>query len=223
MDFSLRCTSCGGILQQADKTLDFFSTIYNLWRYPDFAFRKIILAEHKNYTVLIATLEAIGLSFLFLFIVKGGDIFSIDLVRLLSTGIKLAVIVFLPFLYLFSVLSYASARVSKTGAPLKGFIASAVYGLHPIGFSAIIILPAYVAVYGPYIFSNNPSPQTINPLPFYFLGFLDLLLAIAAFFLILKLTELLFGTKKKIAVFAGVFFILLFAAMEVAKQILLIY
>ena len=77
-------------------------------------------------------LEAIGLSFFFLFIVKGGDIFSIDL-WLLSSGIKLAVFVFLPFLYLFSVLSYASARVSKTGAPLKGFIASDVYGLHPSG------------------------------------------------------------------------------------------
>ncbi len=221
MDFSIRCGTCGSLLQQRQRTLDFFSTISNLWRYPDFAFRKIILAEHRNYTILIALLEAAGLSFLFLFVIKAGDVLSIDLKQLLSTGIGLAVVVFFPFLYLFSLLCYFSARVSRTGASLRGFTASMIYALHPIAISAVIILPCEIAVFGPYVFSNNPSPQTINPIPFYLLGFLNLVLAVAASVFAGKLTKLLFGTKKKTTIFAGIFFILLVVAMEIAKQIII--
>jgi len=221
MDFSLRCASCGSLLQQRSKTLDLFSTIYNLWRYPDFTFRKIILAEHKNYTILIGLLEAIGLSFLFLFMIKAGDIFSIDLLRLLDAGIGLAFVVFFPLLYLFAMLSYFSARVSRTGASLRGFVSTMIYGLHPIGLSTIIILPSGIAIFGPYLFSNNPSPSTINPIPFYLLLLLESLSGIAGIFFILRLTKLLFGTRKKIAIFAGIFFILLFTAMEITKQVLI--
>lgn len=220
-DFSLRCSSCGGLLQQSPKTLDLFTTISNLWRYPDFTFRKIILAEHRNYTTLIGLLEAIGLSFLFLFIIKAGNVLSIDLLQLLSTGIGLSIVVFFPFLYLFSSLSYFPAGVSRTGASLRGFTASMIYALHPIAISAIIILPSEIAVFGVYFFSNNPSPQTINPVPFYLLGFLDCLLGIAAFVLVARLTKLLFGTKKKATIFVGIFFILLVAVMEITKRILI--
>ncbi|MGO9480870.1 MAG: hypothetical protein ACLP05_03695 [Candidatus Kryptoniota bacterium] len=219
-DFALRCTSCGAILQQSVKTLDLFTTIYNLWRYPDFAFRKIILSEHKNYTILMAVLEAIGISYLFMFIVKAGDIYSIDLWRLVESGVGLAVSVFLPFLYVFSIVGYLATRTKQTGVSLKGFIAAAIYGLHPVAFSAIIVLPAEVSVFGAYFFSNNPSPKVINPLPFYLLSFLDIVCAVAAFIFIIKLTKVLFEKRKFVAVFAGIFFIFLYAAIEIAKKIL---
>lgn len=114
-------------------------------------------------------LEAVRFSFLGLFIVKASDVFSIELPRLLLAGFGLAVIVYLPFLVFFSSLSYVLARVSKTGASLKGFLASVIYGFHPIAVSAIVVLPVEIAIFGPYVFSNNPSPLTINPIPFYFL------------------------------------------------------
>ena len=219
-DFALRCVSCGGILQQRTKTLDLFSTIYNLWRYPDFTFRKIILAEHKNYTILIGLFEAVGFAFFSLFIIKAGDIYSIDLLRLLVAGFSLSIAVYFPFLYLFLLLSYVSARVSWSGASLKGFMAGMIYSLHPIGLSALVILPTEVAVFGPFIFSNNPSPQTINPPPFYLLGFLDCLLGVAAVIFIVRLTKVLFSSVKKAAIFAGFFFILFFVAIEVTKRAL---
>lgn len=202
------------------KTLDLFSTIYNLWRYPDFTFRKIILAEHKNYTLLIALLEAVGISFLFMFIVKAGDIFSIELGQLIVSGLTMAILIFLPFLYVFSILSYLSMRTARTGVKLRGFNCAMIYGLHPIALSAIILFPAEIAVYGPYFFSNNPSPSVINPLPFYFLCFLDIVFAFASFMFVARLAKLLFGKRKFVAVFAGIFFIFLYAAIETAKQIL---
>lgn len=147
-DFALRCKSCGSILQQSVKTLDLFSTIYDLWRYPDFTFRKIILAEHKNYTVFMALLEGIGISYFFMFVVKAGDIYSIDLWRLVVSGVGLAIFIFLPFLYVFSIVSYLTLRTVQTGVTLKGFISATIYGLHPVAFSAIVLLPAEVAVFG---------------------------------------------------------------------------
>lgn len=220
MDFSLRCNTCGSLLQQRAKTIDLFSTIYNLWRYPDFAFRKILLAEHRNYVTLIGLLEAVRLSFFGLFIVKASDVFSIELPRLLLAGFGLAVVVYLPFLYFFSSLSYLSARVSRTGASLRGFLASVIYGLHPIAVSAVIVLPVEIAIFGPYVFSNNPSPLTINPIPFYFLESLDGFLGFAAIAFVLKLAKLLFGARKKAAIFVGIFFILLIAVVEIVRRIL---
>lgn len=208
------------MLQQRAKTIDLFSTVYNLWRYPDFTFRKILLAEHRNYVTLIGLLEAVRFSFLGLFIVKASDVFSIELPRLLLAGFGLAVIVYLPFLVFFSSLSYVSARVSKTGASLKGFLASVIYGFHPIAVSAIVVLPVEIAIFGPYVFSNNPSPLTINPIPFYFLESLDCFLGIAAIAFVLKLTNLLFGARKKVAIFVGIFFILLFTVMEIVRRVL---
>ncbi len=220
LDLAIRCGSCGSLLQQRAKTIDLFDTLFNVWRYPDFTFRRVILAEHRNYTIPLAFLEAIGLSFFFLFIVKAGDIFSIDLGRLLTTGVGLAVVVFLPFLYLFVLAGYFLAGVSRTGASRGGFTAGMIYAMHPIALSAIIILPSEIAVFGSYVFSNNPSPVTINSVPFFLLAFLDIFLGLAAALSIARLTKLLFGTMKKAIIFAGNFFILWVVAVEIAKRLL---
>ncbi len=220
LDFSLRCISCGSLLQQGAKTLDLFSTIYNLWRYPDFAFRKILLTEHRNYTLFIAFLEAIGLSFLSLFVLKAGDIFSIDIFRLVPAGMGIGGLIYLPFLYVFSGISYLAARVSSTGATPKGFIASCIYALHPIGLGAIIVLPVEIAVFGPYIFSNNPAPQIINPVPFYLLAFLGVVLAAAAIVMVTRLSKLLFGSARNAVIIGIIFFILVSAVTEITKRVL---
>lgn len=221
LDFSVRCISCGSYLQQNVRTLDLFSTLFNLWRYPDFTLRRIVLATHRNYTILLAILEAVGLSFLFLFVVKAADIYSVELPRLLNVGVSLAVIVFLPSIYLISALNYLIVRLKRTGASFKGFASGIIYSLHPIAVSAIIFLPTGIAVFGAYLFSNNPSPQVINPLPFYFLGFLDFVFGTAPFFFVVRLTQVLFGSKILVAAFAAISSVVLFTAFEVAKYILL--
>ncbi|MCL5267250.1 MAG: hypothetical protein M1469_03990 [Bacteroidetes bacterium] len=221
LDFSIRCISCGSFLQQNVKTLDLFSTIYNIWRNPVFTLRRIILAEHKNYTVLIAALEAIGLSFLSLFIVKAADIYSLELWRIIAAGTGLGIVVFLPAIYLFLILSYLILRPGKRGVTLKGFISGTVYSMHPLAFGTAVFLPADVAVFGPYIFSNNPSPQVINPLPFYFLGFLDLAAVVASVVFMTRLVHIMFGTKIRATLLSAVFLCVFAAALEVAKQLLL--
>lgn len=221
LDLAVRCKSCGSILQDSAKALNLFSTIYNLWRFPDQTLKKVIIASHRNYTVLLAALEGIGLSFLTLYIVKAADIYSVDFTRLLVTGIVLGVVVFLPALYVFSGISYLSLRVSRTGASVMGYISGMIYSLHPFAIGAAFLIPMDVAVFGSFLFSNNPSPQVINPISFYFLAFLDIVLLAAAVALILRFSKVVFGRKVTLlgigALFVGVFAL----ALEIAKFVML--
>jgi hypothetical protein len=221
LDFAIRCKSCGSILQDSVKALDLFSTIYNIWRFPDSTLRKIVLATHRNYSLLLAALEGIGLSFFALFIVKAADIYSLQFPLLLAAGLVLGLIVFLPTIYAFGALSYATLRIKKTGASLNGFISGLIYAMHPIALGAVVLIPMDVAVFGSYLFSNNPPPQVINPVSFYFLALLDLVSLVAAFVMVLRLTKVLYGVRLLGIGLAALFMGIFSVAVEVAKQILL--
>ena len=220
-DLAVRCSSCGSILQDSVKALNLFSTIYNLWRFPDSTLKKIVLASHRNYTILLAALEGIGLSFLGLYIIKAADIYSINFTRLIMIGVVLGIVVFLPAVYLFSGLSFLTLRVRKTGAPFWGYISGIVYGLHPLAIGTLLLIPMDMAVFGSFLFSNNPSPQVINPVSFYFLAFLGVVLLAIAAALIIRFAKVVFG-QRVVFLGIGALFVGFFAlAAEIAKRILL--
>ncbi len=203
------------------KALDLFTTIFNIWRYPDQTLRKIILASHRNYSLVLAALEGIGLSFLTLYLVKAADIYSIQFGRLLIAGSILGLVVFLPAVYAFGGVSFVTLRVWRSGASLKGFLSSVIYALHPFALAAVLLVPMQVAVFGSFLFSNNPSPQVINPVSFYFLAFLDIVFVVGVFYLLQRLAKVVFGTRVLLISFvvllSGVFAV----ALEIAKRIML--
>lgn len=221
LDLAVRCSSCGSILQDSVKALDLFTTIFNIWRYPDATLRKIILASHRNYSLVLAALEGIGLSFLALYIIKAADIYSVQFGRLLIIGSILGLVVFLPAVYAFGGVSFVALRGWRSGASLKGFLSSIIYALHPLAIGTVLLVPMQVAVFGSFLFSNNPSPQVINPVSFYFLAFLDIVFVIAVFYLLLRLAKVVFGTRVLLISFvvllSGVFAV----ALELAKRIML--
>lgn len=219
-EFSTRCSSCGGTLQEKAKALNLFSTVFGLWRYPDYTMRKIILAEHRNYAFLLAALESIFLGFLFLFIVKAGDIYSIELPRLLLACLLSGIVLFLPTLYISSTVSYLVLRAYRTGVTLRGFLAGTFYGLHPLALGAVLFLPMEVAVYGPYILSNNPPPWVINPPPFYLFAFLNLMIFVAVVNFIVRLTRLIFSRTFTVALLIGVPVIFFVVMTDIAKHLL---
>ncbi len=221
LDLTVRCSSCGSILQDRVKTLDLFATIFNIWRDPDRTLRKIILASHRNYSLVLAALEGIGMSFLTLYLVRAADIYSIQFGRLLIAGSLLGLVVFLPAVYAFGGLSFVALRIWRSGASSKGFLSGVIYALHPLALAAVLLVPMQVAVFGSYLFSNNPSPQVINPVSFYFLAFLDIVFLVGVFYLLLRLAKVVFGTRILVVSFvvllAGVFAV----ALEIAKRIML--
>jgi hypothetical protein len=179
------------------------------------------MATHRNYSVMLAAFEGMGLSFLMLFIVKAADIYSVQFPRLLLAGFVMGLVVFLPGIYFFSVLSYFTVRIKRTGASLKGYISGVIYALHPIAVGMVILLPMEVAVFGSYLFSNNPPPQVINAASFYPLAFLDIVFAAAAGVMMLRMTKVIFGARVIFIGLAAIFVGVVSVAVEIAKRILL--
>ncbi len=203
------------------KALDLFSTIYALWKNPDSTLKRIILAEHRNYSLLLAVLESIGISFFFLYFIKAADVYSLDLSTLVLEGIKLSLTVFLVGIYLFSVLNYMVSKFKRTGAGFRGMVSGSIFALHPLAADAIFLIPLEVAVFGSYSFSNNPSPQIINPIPFYLLSFLEILTLAAAVYFFLRFSKVLFGVRLFSFAFAATAVVVLISSFQIAKGILL--
>ncbi len=221
LDLAVRCASCGSILQDSVKSLDLFSTVYNLWSFPESTLRKVILATHRNYSVLLGILEGIGLSFVMFYVVKAADIYSVSFPRLIVAGISLGIAVYFPSILIFSLLAYLIFRVRRTGASLRGFVAGMLYTLHPVAIGAVFMLPLEVAVFGSYLFSNNPAPQVINPVSFYFLAFLDVVFGGAVLLSIWRLSKVLSRSWKFMAGTSGILAVIFAVASEVAKHILI--
>ncbi len=219
-ELATRCASCGGTLQDRAKTLNLFSTLYGIWRFPDYTIRKILLAEHKNYVFILAAFEGVFLGYLFLFFVKAGDTYSIELPRLILSGFVAGILLFLPMLYLSAILSYLLLRVYRTGVTARGFIAGMIYSLHPLALSMVVILPMEIAVYGPYLFSNNPPPWIINPPPFYLFVILELIAVLAAINFVVHLVRLLFTRRIITVAVVGLILIAFSVLTDAAKSLL---
>ncbi|MGC8595611.1 MAG: hypothetical protein ACP5US_05060 [Candidatus Kryptoniota bacterium] len=221
-DFKLRCKSCGAILQQRSRTLNLFEIVALIWKNPELAQKRILLAEHRNLTFLIAIIESFAAGFAFLFAIKATDTYSTYLPYLLLGGMIVSILVFLPFLYLVPLIFYILAGVRRTGITIKGFVSAFIYSVHPLAFTSLVLIPVLVAVFGQYSFSNNPSPEVINPLPFYALIFLNVIVVLESLFFLWKLVFLI--KPKPLPLFiliVGLIIGAVFCCSSLSKYILL--
>ena len=217
----LRCASCKSYIQPNLKALDLFATLFSLWRNPELTLKRIVIADHRNYTLLLALLEALGLSFFFFYFIKAADVFSLSLSRVLMESFDLSLVVFLPTVYLFSALNYVVSRIRGTGARFRGIVSGTVYALHPLALGAVILFPVEVAIFGVYIFSNNPPPQVINPAAFYSMAFLGIVCCVTVVFYYVRFSRMLFGVGVFVFAFVATAIVSLFSSFEIAKMILL--
>lgn len=221
-EFTIRCGKCGAILQQRLKTLNLFETIFFMWRNPKLAQRRILLAEHRNLTLVVATIESFAAGFAFLYVVKATDTYSSFLPHLLFAGAFVSIIVYLPFFYLIPSTVYILSNIKKTGITIKGFVSAFIYAIHPIALMSLVLIPVQVAIFGQYFFSNNPPPQVINPLPFYALMFLSFIVVVSSMFFLYKLVSLVKAKPVRLFILiVGLVICAAFASSFFCKYILL--
>jgi hypothetical protein len=221
-EFALRCNNCGAILQQHFKTLNLFEIIIFMWHNPKLAQKRILLAEHRNLTFLVATIESFAAGFAFLYMIKATDTYSAYLPSLLFAGILVSILVFLPFLYLVPLTIYIVARIKRLGITIRGFLSAFIYSIHPLVFTSLVLMPVQVAIFGQYFFSNNPSPKVINPVPFYGLIFLNIIVILECLFFLWKLISLIKSkTMPSFILVMGLIIGAAFASGSMGKYILL--
>lgn len=180
---AITCASCGSYLQGRIDNLDLFSTCWGLIESPVKTFRRIAIAEHKNYVIPLSAVFGIALTFFFFWLIKA-ESYADSLLNILAAGFLIG-----PFVGLCTVLVAAGvtagmAQVLRLPVKLKNAIAVIAYAMIPVILSFIILLPIELMTFGSGFFAASPSPYRLNPTSYSILLMLDGLFAFWALILL---------------------------------------
>ncbi len=161
-DFSIKCTSCGSFIQDRVPNLDLFSQIWLMIESPEDGFRRVIIAEHKNFVLFLSMFLGIASAFTLFWAKRSGNSFD-NLFPVLLLGIVLGLVIGIPvFFVLTGIVSGISAAFKGRGSfrETYGVIG---WSLVPIVLSVVFILPLELGILGLILFSSNPSAFEMKP------------------------------------------------------------
>jgi hypothetical protein len=217
-DLAVICTSCRGFLQSKVDAINLFETFWQLAESPVIAFKKIVLARHKNYVLFLGALVGMSIFFAFLWHINAGNYFENVLVLLGLGGLA-----GIPFGLLFTTLlaGFIVIAVRWMGgkATLQNARAVATYAGMPLILSLVVVLPLEVAVFGREFFGSNPPPLALNPVAYLGLLAFDALAALWAIVLLYKGVKVLsgFGVVKSLG--ATTFALVVPAVLVLARRL----
>jgi hypothetical protein len=171
-DLAVVCLRCGGFLQARIVTLDLFTTVWQIIEAPTTAMRRIVLAAHKNYALILSSLFGIHLSFSFIKILRLGEEFE-NLLYVIFAALLTGVPLGLLFMGLLTTVGVLTGRVFTVQFKWQGVLGVASYATIPIILTLIFVLPVELMTFGLYFFGTNPSPFVIKPLPSILFSLLD--------------------------------------------------
>lgn len=161
-EFSITCVSCHSYIQDRVPTLDFFATVWSIIETPSIAFKKIIIAEHKNYVLFLGTFLGIASIFTLFWLTKSGNNFD-NLFPLLLFGIFFGIITAIPLFFSLAAGLHLLAKLFGGKGKFKETYGIVGWSLVPIAISVILILPLELATLGLYFFSSNPTAFELKP------------------------------------------------------------
>jgi hypothetical protein len=161
-DLAVVCSSCKSFLQAKVDNLNLFETLWGLMESPRTTFRKIALARHKNYAVLLSSLLGISLAYTLFWFRTMGPSFA-SLATLVGAGILLGPFLGVAFVFLFAGLMHRLAKIVGGNGTFRNTYAVASYAGAPIVYSLVFVFPIEIAIFGMYFFANNPPPLVISP------------------------------------------------------------
>jgi hypothetical protein len=164
-DFAVVCVSCKSFLQTKVDNLNLFETLWSLMESPRAAFRRIALARHKNYVILLSSLLGVAMVYAFFWFRTMGERFG-NLALLVGAGLVVGPAAGVVFVLLFSFLLLLSGRMLGGRGSYRNVRAAAVYASAPIVYTLVFVFPIEIALFGLYFFSDNPPPLVINPVAY---------------------------------------------------------
>jgi hypothetical protein len=178
-DFATVCASCRSFLQGKVDTLDLFASLWGLLAAPVPTFRRIVLARHKNYVLLLSALFGSAVAFNVLWLGNLGPRFE-GLGGILVFGLLVGACAGPPAIVLASVVLRAAGRLFDGRGTFRALFAVMAYGVSPLALSLVITLPLEAGVFGAYFFDHNPPPFVINPVPYVIVSVLHGVSALAS-------------------------------------------
>ncbi len=193
--FKLHCINCKAYLRDKIYNIDLWSTIFKLIHSPVEAFTSIIQSEHKNYISLILFVATIKIYIIGIISVVQLEITE-NIFEYFPYDIGIVFIYITTFLFLFSVVLHYIINYYKIETRIKDIFAALVYSLFPFAFSLIIFFPIQLILFGEFLFSINPSPFIIKPLPAYVLSGIEGIIIL--WIMVLFITAIYTQTKNKL-------------------------
>ncbi len=185
---NVTCSSCGGYIQDSVASLDLFHTLWMLIESPATAMQRIILAQQKNYIYLLQILFGFAyVSFIFWFANIG--LLIDDLQVILALILLLGPFAGITLILVLSIFAMLLIRIQNISISYRNVRAIISYAGFPIIVSVVFVFPAEIGIFGMYLFTNDPSPFTVNPLVYGMILGLDVLFifwSIALLFIALK-------------------------------------
>jgi hypothetical protein len=175
-DFSVTCIKCKAFLQDRVPNLNLFETGWQVIESPSKAFRKIVLAEHKNYVLFLFSLLGVSLAFTVFWFFRLGSRFE-SLLDLIPAAVGLGVGLGFAASFLITGVYHLLARLM---GGLTGFRVSfgvLGYAMTPVAFSLVLILPIELLTFGMFLFTGNPHPYAMKPVSYVLLVGFDVLIA----------------------------------------------
>lgn len=183
---SFNCSSCGSLLRERVVNIDLWSTIWKVIEIPSKTFTKIIYAENKNYTFVLALLFSLKLTFNSFYI---KSLFGMNIDYQNYFGLNL-LIGLLTFLILFIIIALSQKLILKgfgINTRFKDNFAAFVYSCIPILLALFIFFPVEYALFGKYWLFFNPSPYLIKTTAAYVFTSMEFLIFVWMFMLFVLL------------------------------------
>lgn len=200
-DLNVVCSSCRAYLQGRVDALDLFATLWGLIESPTETFRRIVLAKHKNYEILLSSLFGVCLIFDIAWYKVLAPVFS-SLTLLVGSALIGGPIVGVVAVFVFSLLMRSITRAMGGRAVRRNLFAAVAYATMPFALSLVFIIPLEIAIFGMDFFGTNPPPMLIRPLEYVLLLVLKAVAALYSLYLLIlgTMAANAFGKKKFIPV-----------------------
>jgi len=176
-DFSTTCIQCKAFLQDRVPYLNLFETSWQVIESPSKAFRKIALAEHKNYVLFLFSILGVSLAFTAFWYLRLGTRFQ-SLLDLIPAAVGIGVVFGLVSAVVVTGVYHLLAKTMGGMTGFRGSLGLLGYSMTPVVFSLVLILPIELMTFGMYLFTGNPHPYIMKPVSYVLLSGFDALIAV---------------------------------------------
>ncbi len=173
-----RCSKCHSYLQNRIVNIDFYETLWLIIEQPNSALKKIILAEHKNYSFILFLVVGVYSVILLSKFLRYGENYEnmwYVMSAVFSKGLIYGGIyaITLPLLHRVIARLFGAKRTR-----FKNIYSLIAYSSIPVLFILVFIFPLNLLSFGLHYFTSNPHPVVINAPLYYILFGIEILLLI---------------------------------------------
>ncbi len=165
-DLDIVCRSCKGFMQAKVDNLDLFSTIWGIFESPRKTFRRVAIARHKNYVIVLSAV--FGMALVFTYFWHWQIALTIpSLPTIIGLGVLAGPFAGNLVIAIAALVVRTLLRLGGTHIVYRNARAVLAYAAVPVVLSFVLLFPLEIGIFGVYFFDNNPPPIVINP-PAYF-------------------------------------------------------